>query len=471
MGRLGNKMHITDTKNELSQKGTCGMRLFPTGSVLFTKSGASTLLNQRAILSRPMYVVSHIAVAQVETGVSHRYFYYWLSTVDFAHYVHATTLPSLQISKVKGISAPFPPSAEQTRIADALDELLSDLEAGVTALERVRAKLKHYRAAVLKAAVEGALTAEWRKQHPDPEPASVLLTRILAERRRRWEEAQLTKFKEAGKPPPKNWKAKYKEPVPPDTTGLPPLPRGWCWATVEQLSQVSSGQTPAGMPTESEHDGKVAWYRVSDMNTVGNETWMSEGGMLLSLSTAQSLRLKQFPAGSIIFPKRGGAIATNKKRRLKFSAACDLNIMIVSPEPASAAYLWLFFLSLDLARLSDGSNVPQINNPDILPRVVGLPPPPEQAEIVEAVEDQLSVIEHLEGDIEAKLKSAGALRQSILRHAFSGRLVPQDANDEPGALLLKRIAAERAERERQARAAKPVKKSPAVRRARRDGTP
>lgn len=83
--------------------------------------------------------------------------------------------------------------------------------------------------------------------------------------------------------------------------------------------------------------------------------------------------------------------------------------------------------------------------------LVPLPAPEEQAAIVEAVEDQLSVIEHLEADLESKLKSAQTLRQSILRHAFTGRLVPQDPNDEPAAALLKRIAADRAERVRLSR--------------------
>ena len=83
---------------------------------------------------------------------------------------------------------------------------------------------------MLKAAVEGALTAEWREQHPHTEPATDLLPRILVERRRRWEEEQLRKFKDKGQEPPKNWKVKYKEPVAPDMTDLPPLPKGWCWA-------------------------------------------------------------------------------------------------------------------------------------------------------------------------------------------------------------------------------------------------
>ena len=76
--------------------------------------------------------------------------------------------------------------------------------------------------------MEGALTAEWRRQHPHTEPAPEFLKRILVERRRRWEAERLRMFKEKGKEPPKNWKAKYKEAVAPDTSNLPPLPEGWC---------------------------------------------------------------------------------------------------------------------------------------------------------------------------------------------------------------------------------------------------
>ena len=103
---------------------------------------------------------------------------------------------------------------------------------------------------------------------------------------------------------------------------------------------------------------------------------------------------------------------------------------------------------------------------------IPLAPLAEQAAIVEAVEDQLSVIEHIEADVAAKLKSAQALRQSILRHAFTGQLVPQDPHDEPASELLKRIAADRDQRTRQAQAAKSLKSATAVKRGRRKkGTP
>jgi len=99
-----------------------------------------------------------------------------------------------------------------------------------------------------------------------------------------------------------------------------------------------------------------------------------------------------------------------------------------------------------------------ISGGDVKGLPIPLPSLEEQAAIVELVEDQLSVIDHLDSDLEAKLASAAALRQSILKAAFEGKLVPQDPDDEPASELLKRIATERAARERLAKQAKkPVK--------------
>ena len=121
---------------------------------------------------------------------------------------------------------PVAPTNEQRRIVAKIEELFSDLDAGVAALERAKAKLKRYRAAVLKAAVEGKLTEEWRAKHPPKETASQLLERILKERRRKWEEDQLAAYAKAGKKPPANWKDKYKEPAAPDDD-QPPGVAGW----------------------------------------------------------------------------------------------------------------------------------------------------------------------------------------------------------------------------------------------------
>src|ERR1035441_6718157 len=143
---------------------------------------------------------------------------------------------NLTHSRFRQLPIRVAPLNEQRRIMDTLEELESDLDAGITALERVKKKLTQYRAALLKAATEGTLTEDWRKQHADTEPASILLTRILAERRCCWEQDQLRKFLATSKEPHKNWKARYNEPSAPDATSLPALPDGWCWATCDQLA-------------------------------------------------------------------------------------------------------------------------------------------------------------------------------------------------------------------------------------------
>ena len=139
---------------------------------------------------------------------------------------------------------PFPlaPLNEQRRIVAAIEEQFSRLDAGVEALKRLQANLKRYKAAVLKAACEGKLVP----QNPDDEPASELLARILRERRAKWEADQRAK----GKDPRK---LKYPEPAAPDTDGLPELPEGWVWATVEQLiSQLRSGTTAVPQDEETQ---------------------------------------------------------------------------------------------------------------------------------------------------------------------------------------------------------------------------
>ena len=153
-----------------------------------------------------------------------------------------TNLASINKGVLSRFPVPIAPVQEQRRIVAKIEELFSDLDAGVAALEQAKAKLKRYRAAVLKAAVEGKLTEEWRAKHPPKETASQLLERILKERRRKWEEDQLAAYAKAGKKPPANWKDKYKEPAGPDETDLPALPEGWCWATVEQLGDVQLGR-------------------------------------------------------------------------------------------------------------------------------------------------------------------------------------------------------------------------------------
>ncbi|MFN2398564.1 MAG: hypothetical protein ABR543_07970 [Gemmatimonadaceae bacterium] len=147
---------------------------------------------------------------------------------------------NLTHGRFKKLPVVIAPLSEQHRIVEAIESYFTRLDDAVATLERVQRNLKRYRASVLKAAVEGRLVpTEAELAHTegrDYEPASVLLERILAERRRRWEEAELAKMKAKGKVPKDDvWNAKYEESVAPDTSDLPELPEGWCWASLDGL--------------------------------------------------------------------------------------------------------------------------------------------------------------------------------------------------------------------------------------------
>ena len=142
---------------------------------------------------------------------------------------------------------PFPHLPEQERIVAKIEETFTQLEAGVAELQNAKAQLKRYRAAVLKSAVEGELTREWREAHQGKiEPAEKLLARILEERRKKWEA-------EGGK-------GKYKEPAAPNTDDLPELPDGWVWVTLGQLlEKIEAGKSfrAEGRPAKADENGVI----------------------------------------------------------------------------------------------------------------------------------------------------------------------------------------------------------------------
>ena len=366
-------------------------------------------------------------------------FYYFARAISLPEKGYARHFQFLEKAPI-----PLPPLPEQHRIVAKIEELFTKLDAGINELHKAQSQLKRYRQSVLKAAFEGKLTEAWRAEHQDEiEPASTLLERILKERREKWEEEQLEQMKAKGKTPKDDkWKAKYKEPIAPDTGDLPELPRGWMWTTVGSIGLVASGQTPKGI-NDLNLDGEIPFYKISDMNKLGNERFMRAAEIALDDDQTAKLGIHVRERGTVIFPKRGGAIATNKKRILSRPSAYDLNIMGVLPYIVPTDFFYQWLLSIDLAALSDGSNVPQLNHKDIDPLPFPLPPLFEQQAIVSEVESRLSVADEVEKTITEELKRAEQLRQSILKKAFSGKLVPQDPNDEPASVLLERIKTEK----------------------------
>lgn len=337
-------------------------------------------------------------------------------------------------------SIPVAPSREQQRIVEKLEELVTDLDAGVAALERARANLKRYRAAVLKAAMEGRLTAKWRAAHPDVEPASKLLGRILAERRKKWEEEQLKKYADKGQAPPKGWKDKYPEPVRPDVAELPKLPEGWCWATLDQLAEIGTGATPLRSEPRYWTGGTIPWVT----SAVVNAPLVREASEFVTVAALAETNLFLYPVNTLVLAMYGEGKTRGKVSELLLEATTNqaLAALVLSDSSSACRPYVKAFLAKSyevMRRVASGGVQPNLNLGLIREMRVPLPPLDEQAEISMAIERLLSVQERLVQESEKSAIRSGHLRQSILKSAFEGKLVPQDPKDEPAGELLARI--------------------------------
>jgi type I restriction enzyme S subunit len=216
----------------------------------------------------------------------------------------------------------------------------------------------------------------------------------------------------------------------------------WPRASVVEIAQVVSGQTPKGLA--SAPGGNIPFYKVGDMNNASHRV-MGHAREYLDFTSVKNFKLHIRPPGTVIFPKRGGAIATNKKRILSESAVFDLNTMGLIPgETLEPRYLLNWLETIDLSTLADGSSVPQINHGDIASLQIPLPPRAVQRELIAELERQFSILDSLTETVDHALIRAESLRASILERAFSGRLVLHDPGDESASASVTRIDDEHA---------------------------
>jgi type I restriction enzyme S subunit len=194
----------------------------------------------------------------------------------------------INLGEMRALQVPLPPLTEQRRIVRKLTDLQERGRRAREALDSIPPLLEKLRQSILAAAFRGDLTRDWRAKHPDVEPASELLKRIRAERRKKWEDAELAKMVAKGKPPKDDrWKARYEEPKPVDPAGLPVLPEGWCWASADELLvDIEAGRSPKaeGRPAEPHEQGvlKVSAGRNSETDAVHRQFSPARIGMTLS---------------------------------------------------------------------------------------------------------------------------------------------------------------------------------------------
>ncbi len=349
--------------------------------------------------------------------------------------------PNINQDIVRAFPLPLAPPPEQHRIVAAIEQQFTRLDAGVAALQRARTKLKHYRAAVLKAAVEGKLTEAWRAEHPTTEPASMLLECILKGRRAKWE----ADLRAKGKDPAK---VRYVEPAVPDMEGLPELPEGWRWATVEQVCERIVDCL------HSTPNFKDSGLICIDTNCIKPGRIIYEKVRYVDEATFIDRNRRMKPQmNDVIFSREGALLGVAVRVPANLEFCLGQRMMVFRLDLGIDAKYYESVINSSVFRsqyLSEitGSASPHLNIEDIRTFAIPLPSLLEQEVIVTEVERRMSIIDKLEIVILANLKRTERLRQSILREAFAGRLVPQDTDDEPASVLLERIRSERGSGER-----------------------
>jgi type I restriction enzyme S subunit len=350
-------------------------------------------------------------------------FYYFLQAIELPEKGYARHFQFLQRSFI-----PLPRFPEQHRIVSKIEELFTKIDAGIEALKKVKAQLTRYRQAVLKYAFEGKLTEEWRKENKDKiEPAFELLERIKEERR-------------------KKAKGKFSELAPADTSDLRELPDGWLWTRVGEVADnIHYGYT------ESATEEKIGpkFLRITDIQN--NEVnWDLVPYCRIDDEEKGKYLLKE---GDLVFARTGATVGKSFliAGKIPESVFASYLIRIIINNNINNRYVCCFFQSIDYwMQISEGKlGIGQPNvNAQVLSRIrFPLPSLAEQNKIVEEIERCFSVADEVERVVEQSLRQAQRLRQSILKKAFQGKLVPQDPSDEPAEKLLERIKQEKAEQE------------------------
>lgn len=394
--------------------------------------------------------------------IDHKYLMFLINSIKIREKISelqsGSTRKRISRKNLATINFPIAPLNEQKRIVAKIEELFSELDNGIAALKTAREQLKVYRQAILKHAFEGKLTAKWREENADKlETSEQLLTRIQKERDTRYQH-QLEKWKTAVK----EWEARGKEgkkPVKPrepeapktldlaDNHFLSDIPKEWICVKAEQLCDfITKGTTP-GKSELFSNDGDVPFIKVYNLTKtsaldfsidptyVRNET---HNGFLA--------RSKVYPNDvlmNIVGPPLGKvSIVPDSFTEWNINQAIVIyRSNILSPRYL-AEYL-LFEKTVNFMMSQSKATAGQFNLTLEICRELPIPVTisEEQYEIVKKLEEQRSNLDLVSKEIDNQLKKAEILRQSILKKAFSGKLVPQDPEDEPASELLTRINA------------------------------
>jgi type I restriction enzyme S subunit len=350
------------------------------------------------------------------------------------------------------IDIPLAPYNEQCRIVAKIETLFSELDKGVESLSMAREQLKAYRQAVLKHAFEGKLTAAWRKQNQKAlKTPEILLSSIRVERENRHAEA-LKEWQKAVS----LWQAngqKGRKPIKPTILDWPknfnfgnlsPLPHGWCYVPFGGIADTIRN----GISDKPNETGALKIFRISAVRPMTFD--MSDFRRIDDDDEYCAYRLRR---GDLVFTRYNGSrafvgVAALYKSDDEFVypdklIRCEIGCALIDTGFLEKAVNCGESRKFIERRIRTTAGQAGISGGDLKSLPVAICNIEEQREIGLVLDAQLSQIAQLEADLDAALAAIAGLRHSVLKKAFSGKLVAQNPRDEHASVLLERIRAER----------------------------
>ena len=362
--------------------------------ILLGEDGApflDALAKKAYIINGKSWVNNHAHILQSKTN--NKFLYFYLNYFDYKDYVSGTTRLKLTQARMKQIPVPVPSLPEQERIVARIEELFSELDKAVETLKTTKQQLAVYRQAVLKEAFEGKYTSRWRKQHPDISPMS---------------DFNSIKFNSPN----------FKDTSSDETSINLNLPASWFQIRLGEIFEVEIGATPSRKTSEY-WGGNINWVSSGEVHFNKTKEYITENGLKNSSTNLQ-------PIGTVMLAMIGEGKTRGQAAILNIPAAHNQNTaaILVSKTPCQPQYVY-YFLEINyenIRRIGSGNNQKALNKERVRALLFPFCSFKEQKIIVKEIESRLSICDQIEKTIEQSLQQAEAMRQSILKQAFEGRL-------------------------------------------------
>lgn len=398
-----------------------------TGDILIVKDGATTgkvALVRDDFPYNPTAVNEHVFICRPMEGVHSPFLFYFLFSKEGQDRIlenfRGSAQGGINQSFAPGTIVPLAPLAEQKRIVEKVEDLLERIKATKDRLTKVSTILRRFHQVLLAAACSGRLTEGWRNQNPSRESGKYLLQAILDERKfsAKKDRTEFNKF--AGF----------------DVEESPDLPDSWVWTNVGQITKNFDGQRiPVKADDRTNRRGPYHYYGASGIiDTI--DDYLFNGEFLLIAEDGANLLSRSTP---IAFCASGKFWVNNHAHVVQMHGGIPLQ------------YLEVYLNGIDLQHCVTGSAQPKLTQVAMNRIPVPLPPLTEQKEIVRLVEAMFKLADTVEKRVAAAIARAEKLTQAILAKAFSGELVPTEAElarlegrpYETASELLARIKSER----------------------------